>query len=110
MKWNTGGPSPGIAAAVYATAITEYDLTQPRGLPAGINARCQSTAPINDRFRLPARFSDIGDNPFQNTMGSITCCPIRDPSVFAAFRLAAGLDSRPSSRRISHHLLQGEMK
>jgi hypothetical protein len=81
----------GIAGVVHAAAITENDSTQPRGSPRGLNDHRQSTDPSIDGFGAQARFSGIGDNQFQNSMGSIMPWSIRDPSVFAASSLAAGL-------------------
>lgn len=77
-----------IAGIVMAEVITEHDSTQPRGSPGGTNDLGQSTDPISDGFRAPARFGNAPDNIFQNSMGSIMSYSARDPSVFAASSLA----------------------
>jgi hypothetical protein len=69
--------------------IAEHDSTHPRGSPRGVNDHGQSTVPITDSFRTPVSLFYIGDSQFQNAMGSIMPTSIRDPSVFAASRLAA---------------------
>lgn len=74
---------------IHAAAITEFDSTQPRGAPAGVdNDQNQPLDPIVEGFRSAARFGNAADNFYGQWAGSIMTYAMRDPSFVATLNVA----------------------